>query len=184
MMLKRLKPSLIFRFDFNFYSIKCINSLALVFILQCFQVLIFKIVRFSLNWTWLDLNWTSTWFSKASFASLKSSTSTDIHVLLKLFLFKVDRRLRSKGGRVLSVVLRGVGEDVCVVLQLVLDVPFHQDLKIVSAAIVFTEELLGSSPMKSVVVHFILHMNMGTHRKKIILTCQGPNSPTALRTSS
>jgi len=115
---------------------------------------------------------------------LKSSTSTDIHVLLKLFLFKVDGQLRSKGGRVLSVVLRGVGEDVRVVLQLVLDVPFHQGLLIVSAAIVFTEELLGSSPMKSVVVHFIPHMNMGTHRKKIILTCQGPNSPTALRTSS
>jgi hypothetical protein len=44
---------------------------------------------------------------------------------------------------ILSVVLRGVGEDVRVVLQLVLDVPFHQDFLIVSAAIVFTEELLG-----------------------------------------
>ena len=54
-----------------------------------------------------------------------------------------DGQLSSKGGRVLSVVLCGVGEDVRVVLQLVLDVPFHQDLWIVSAAIVFTEELLG-----------------------------------------
>ena len=46
-------------------------------------------------------------------------------------------------SRVLPVVLHGVGEDVHVVFQLVLDVPFHQDLLIVSAAIVFTEELLG-----------------------------------------
>ena len=41
--LKRLKPSLKslnFRFGFNFYSIKCINSLTLVLILQCFHVLL------------------------------------------------------------------------------------------------------------------------------------------------
>ena len=58
MMLKRLKPSLNFRFGFNFYSIKSINSLALDMILHCFYVLIFKIVRFSFNFfiiTNLDL---------------------------------------------------------------------------------------------------------------------------------
>ena len=44
---------------------------------------------------------------------------------------------------VVVVVLCGVGEDVRVVLQLVIDIPFHQDLLIVSAAIVLTEELLG-----------------------------------------
>ena len=58
LMLKRLKPSLNFRFGFKFYSIKSINSLALDVILQCFHVLIFKIVRFSFNFfiiTNLDL---------------------------------------------------------------------------------------------------------------------------------
>jgi hypothetical protein len=52
--LKRLKnslKSLNFRFGFNFYSIKCINSLTFVLILQCFHVLLelflFKVVRLS-----------------------------------------------------------------------------------------------------------------------------------------
>ena len=40
------------------------------------------------------------------------------------------------------MVLHGVGEDVQV-FQLVLDVPFHQDLLIFSTDNVFTEELLG-----------------------------------------
>ena len=59
-------------------------------------------------------------------------------------IIHVSGRGRPKvSGSVLPVVLHGVGEDVHVVFQLVLDVPFQQDLLIVSTAIVFTEELLG-----------------------------------------
>ena len=60
-------------------------------------------------------------------------------------------------------VINGIGEDV----QNLLKVRNHR------------KSFVDSSPKKSVMVHCNLHMNMGTHRRQIILSCQGSKSLTA-----
>ena len=90
---------------------------------------------------------------------------------------------------VLPIVFINSAEDCRVADHIVLSIHFEEDSGVivgVGATLVLTEELPGlqSHEVGVYELNWVPHKNMGTHKRRIILTCQGPNSPTALRTSS